>query len=118
YEPAPHVLSASTKEEPTHTVLHGIQMPPLMSSKEYESLLSDRYLQKRVEGGPVDPGVPYLVGEGGPELLVPDSSGTIVPSTRLASAKGGGPTVNNYNTFLVEQKNGNVSRLSQTQIAA
>jgi TP901 family phage tail tape measure protein len=31
-------------------------------------------------GGPVSTGVPYLVGERGPELFVPGASGTIVPN--------------------------------------
>ena len=34
----------------------------------------------RAAGGPVRGGSPYLVGERGPELYVPDSSGTILPA--------------------------------------
>jgi len=41
----------------------------------------------RAAGGPVSAGVPYLVGERGPELFVPQNSGNIVPNHRLA---GGG----------------------------
>jgi hypothetical protein len=94
-------------------------MPPLMSSDEYEGMLTDRYLQKRQSGGPVDPGVPYLVGESGPELMVPDSSGNILPANRLTTgARSGGGTVNNFNTFLVESKQGNISRQSQMQLSA
>ena len=37
-------------------------------------------------GGPVSGGTPYMVGERGPELFVPRSSGTIVPNNAL----GGG----------------------------
>lgn len=33
----------------------------------------------RAGGGPVDAGSPYLVGERGPELFVPQTSGTVVP---------------------------------------
>jgi hypothetical protein len=40
----------------------------------------------RAAGGPVASGSPYVVGERGPELFVPDRAGTIVPS-------GGGVTV-------------------------
>lgn len=40
-------------------------------------------------GGPVYAGQPYLVGERGPEVVVPGSSGTVVPNKRL-----GGMTVN------------------------
>jgi TP901 family phage tail tape measure protein len=51
----------------------------------------------RAMGGPVIGGSPYLVGERGPELFVPSSSGRIVPNDRLG---GGGQSVvvyvNNY----------------------
>ena len=36
----------------------------------------------RAEGGPVDVGQSYLVGENGPEMFVPNQSGTIVPNVR------------------------------------
>jgi hypothetical protein len=37
-------------------------------------------IQARQEGGPVNAGQPYLVGEDGPELIIPDQDGTVVPS--------------------------------------
>jgi TP901 family phage tail tape measure protein len=43
-------------------------------------------------GGPVNMGQTYLVGEEGPELFTPGSSGTIIPNNRLAFG-GGGDTV-------------------------
>lgn len=46
---------------------------------------------KRAMGGPVSAGVPYLVGERGPELFVPGRPGGIVPSGGF----GGGTTVIN-----------------------
>lgn len=46
-------------------------------------------LQRRALGGPVMDGVPYLVGERGPELFVPGQSGTIVPNNAM-----GGGTIN------------------------
>jgi phage-related minor tail protein len=36
----------------------------------------------RAEGGPVDAGGSYLVGENGPELFVPSQTGTVVPNAR------------------------------------
>jgi len=52
----------------------------------------------RAEGGPVSAGSPYVVGEKGPELFVPSSSGSIVPNGAMGSSGGGsgGVTVN-YN---------------------
>ena len=49
------------------------------------SILSGNF-GKRAMGGPVAGGTPYMVGERGPELFVPRSSGTIVPNNAL----GGG----------------------------
>ena len=45
----------------------------------------------RQNGGPVNAGQPYIVGEAGPELFVPRSGGSIVPNNELG---GGGMTVN------------------------
>jgi TP901 family phage tail tape measure protein len=42
----------------------------------------------RAEGGPVEAGEPYIVGERGPELFVPRRGGEIVPNHKLAM---GGP---------------------------
>lgn len=44
-------------------------------------------------GGMVSGNIPYLVGENGPELFVPQGGGSIVPTDRLGSAMGGGPSV-------------------------
>src|SRR4029077_19327689 len=35
-------------------------------------------LEVRAEGGPVKKGKPYLVGEEGPEIVVPDEAGTVL----------------------------------------
>lgn len=43
--------------------------------------------EQRASGGPVRAGQPYIVGEHRPELFVPDSNGTILPSV----PGGGGP---------------------------
>jgi hypothetical protein len=45
----------------------------------------------RASGGSVTSGTPYLVGERGAELFVPQSSGMIVPNNALG---GGGTTIN------------------------
>jgi phage-related minor tail protein len=39
----------------------------------------------RAAGGPVMAGVPYLVGEEGPELVVPKAAGTVVPAGQTAA---------------------------------
>lgn len=42
----------------------------------------------RALGGPVTGGDPFLVGERGPELFVPGSSGMVIPNNRLQAAAG------------------------------
>ena len=39
--------------------------------------------QPRQSGGPVEPGEPYLVGEDGPEVIIPSEAGYVVPNARL-----------------------------------
>ena len=51
-------------------------------------------------GGMVSPNMPYMVGERGAELFVPNSAGSIVPNNKL----GGGVTINqslNFSTGVV-----------------
>lgn len=45
-------------------------------------------LELRASGGPVSGKSAYIVGEKGPELFVPNSSGTIIPNNRLGTAGG------------------------------
>lgn len=52
-----------------------------------------RILPGRASGGVVSQSTPYMVGERGPELFVPNSSGNIVPNNRL----GGSSIVVNIN---------------------
>jgi hypothetical protein len=55
-------------------------------------------VEARAMGGPVKAGSPYLIGERGPELFVPDVSGMVVSNSDLrggdGSALGGGITIN------------------------
>jgi phage-related minor tail protein len=63
----------------------------------------------RAAGGPVDAGVPYLVGEQGPELFVPKSAGDIAPNAALK-----GPQI----VLNVAAQDANSFLRSETQIAA
>lgn len=47
----------------------------------------------RAAGGPVAGGSPYIVGEIGPELFVPKTSGTIIPANQTAAMMSGGNTI-------------------------
>lgn len=52
--------------------------------------------QKRANGGPVDAGMPYMVGERGPELIIPRSAGTVIPNNQM----GMGGTTNVTNNYI------------------
>ena len=45
------------------------------------------------DGGNPPVGVPSIVGERGPELFIPSTSGTIIPNNQLGSALGNQPSV-------------------------
>ncbi len=64
----------------------------------------------RANGGNVNAGQPYMVGERGAELFVPQKSGTIVPNNQL----GGGQ---NINVTYAPQVNALDPRTAQTVIA-
>jgi hypothetical protein len=52
------------------------------------------------EGGPAKAGSPYVVGERGPELFIPGTSGTVIPNDRMGQmgSAAGGPNINiSYN---------------------
>ena len=55
----------------------------------------------QAEGGPVSGGTAYVVGEKGPEMFVPQGSGTIVPNDQM----GGGSTTINFNNATVRNDN-------------
>jgi len=59
----------------------------------------------RASGGPVGSGQTYLVGEKGPELFTPSSSGSIIPNGGFSNRSGG----NVYNVSVAVQQNSNDS---------
>lgn len=57
----------------------------------------------RASGGPVTAGMPYIVGEKGPELMIPNMSGSIVPNHALG---GGGLNVTHQWTIVANDTRG------------
>ncbi len=45
-------------------------------------------LKGRQSGGPVTGGTPYIVGEAGPEVFVPNNSGKIIPNNKIGAMGG------------------------------
>ncbi len=62
----------------------------------YKSAGGGAYIPVRASGGSMNAGQPYLVGERGPELIVPQSASTAMNAgqTRSAAQGGGGTIVN------------------------
>ena len=54
-------------------------------------------------GGPAQSNTPYIVGERGPELFVPNNAGRVIPNNRLGGM-GGGETqvINNAVTYSIQ----------------
>ena len=55
----------------------------------------------REKGGPVQPGKPFIVGEKGPEMFVPNQSGNIVPNNKMAM---GGPVNVNFTINAIDTR--------------
>lgn len=62
----------------------------------YQSVGGGAYIPVRASGGSMNAGQPYMVGERGPELIVPQSASTAMNAgqTRSAMQSGGGTIVN------------------------
>ena len=72
-------------------------------------------------GGPVARGMPYLVGEAGPELVVPQQTGDVISNERLnmmeqavlkntnGGASSSAPPIINAPTVTTNNQNSNVS---------
>lgn len=53
-----------------------------------QAIRSQQY-QGRQRGGSIVANTPYMVGEAGPELVIPHRGGTVVPNNQLSGALGG-----------------------------
>lgn len=76
---------------------------------------------KKAGGGAVSANRPYLVGEAGPELVVPGSSGTVVPHNQLREAmntRAGGATAAQLNMTFQTTSIGGVEYVSREQLEA
>jgi hypothetical protein len=60
------------------------------SSNSFLSSLGTAFGGGKAHGGPIDAGRAFLVGERGPEIIVPRGAGTVIPNNRL----GGSVVVN------------------------
>jgi len=68
---------------------------PALSS-QYSLDFAGVKLGSRASGGPVTADNPYVVGENGPELFLPNKSGSIIPNHAMGSIGGATNVTNNY----------------------
>jgi hypothetical protein len=52
-------------------------------------MIRSQQYQGRQRGGSIVANTPYMVGEAGPELVIPHKGGTVIPNNQLSSAMGG-----------------------------
>lgn len=68
-------LSIQVEQEKVR--LEGLQLDNQLKAVKGEQIATK--IPARAEGGPVQEGQPYVVGEEGPEVMVPQTTGTIIP---------------------------------------
>jgi hypothetical protein len=66
------------------------------SSSQYSLDFTGVKLGGRASGGPVSADTPYVVGENGPEVFMPNKSGSIIPNHAMSSMGGATNVTNNY----------------------
>jgi alkanesulfonate monooxygenase SsuD/methylene tetrahydromethanopterin reductase-like flavin-dependent oxidoreductase (luciferase family) len=84
---AQDLLKLATRKLVTEPLLKSFEGLLTNSSSGIGSFFTDLF-KPRALGGPVSAGGAFLVGEKGPELFVPGTSGSIVSNDKLSSAGG------------------------------
>jgi len=85
-------LPTSVKIKISLELIKDIVLPGQMLGTKLGEKIKDLFKQT---GGPVFGGKPYIVGEAGPELFVPNTSGKIIPNNQITN-NDNGVTVNFY----------------------
>jgi hypothetical protein len=66
-----------------------LKIQPYVAGFTSPSFISDAVravIPGRASGGPISANQPYVVGERGPEIIVPGSSGTVIPNNKLGGS--------------------------------
>ena len=71
-----------------------------LGAAQIATIASQKYQGRRL-GGRMNQGQPYMVGEAGPELVVPDKASNVVPNSQLG---GGQPVTVNFNINTVDAR--------------
>ena len=73
---------------------------------------STPYIPALAGGGTAQAGMPHMVGERGPELFIPNRTGTVVPNSQMG---GGGASMNVTNNISVNSSGGTTEREDRNQ---
>jgi hypothetical protein len=71
-----------------------------LGAAQIATIASTKYQGRRL-GGRMNQGQPYMVGEAGPEMVVPDRASNVVPNNQLG---GGQPVTVNFNINTVDAR--------------
>jgi len=71
-----------------------------LGAAQIATIASTRYQGRRL-GGRMNQGQPYMVGEAGPEMVVPDRASNVIPNSQLG---GGQPVTVNFNINTVDAR--------------
>ena len=71
-----------------------------LGAAQIATIASQKYQGRRL-GGRMNQGQPYMVGEAGPEMVVPDRASNVVPNSQLG---GGQPVTVNFNINTVDAR--------------
>lgn len=72
----------------------------------------------RATGGPVTGGASYLVGERGPEIFTPNSTGSITPNNMIGSSGGSAGVAPQINTTIQISASGSTASTSGSDVGA
>jgi hypothetical protein len=71
-----------------------------LGAAQIATIASQKYQGRRL-GGRMNQGQPYMVGEAGPEMVVPDRASNVIPNNQLG---GGQPVTVNFNINTVDAR--------------
>ena len=71
-----------------------------LGAAQIATIASTKYQGRRL-GGRMNQGQPYMVGEAGPEMVVPDRASNVIPNNKLG---GGQPVTVNFNINTVDAR--------------
>lgn len=93
--------AAAYGDQLDNTYIQKVRANPNLTTAEKNRRIQNVTGGARAAGGPVEAGKVYMTGEGGRELFVPKTDGTIIPNDKTESLLAGNSKVTQHNTFNV-----------------